>query len=102
MWFSAAYQPAPDHGSADHAFSSPPIDGRIGLRQRRDQRLGVGMGGPADDLHGLAFLHHHAVAHHHHRIGDLVGGGEIMGDIDEGHAGILPHPPQGFEDGRAQ
>ncbi len=56
------------------------------MRNRRDQRLGVGMQRRAEDLVRRPLLDDPAKIHHRHAMADLAHGAEIMADEEHGHA----------------
>ena len=80
----------------------PPVDVRIGRGDRVDQGLGVGVARRADHRLDIAGLDDAAGVEHHHRVGDLVGGGEVVGDVDQRDAGLVLQPQQQLQDGGAQ
>src|SRR5215216_4549000 len=53
-----------------------------------DQQPGVWVLGVFDDLLGIAFLHDPSLMENNDAIADLVGGGQVVGDIDEGDSEI--------------
>ena len=72
--------------------------GGIGFRRGLEQRLGVGMQRVADDLAGWACLHYAPEVHDGDAMGEVIRGGDVVGDVEECSAALLLEVPEQIED----
>ena len=60
-----------------------PVAGGVSARDRRDQELRIGVAGCSYDLLHSACLGEVRAIEHQDRVADLIGGGEVVGDVED-------------------
>ena len=81
-------------------FSPPAVDVRPG--NRIDEEAGVGVAGIGDDAVRVTCLHNRAAVEHDDGPRDVVGGGQIMRDVENGDSMILLEPAESLQDAGAK
>ena len=79
----------------------PMAIGRIGLRHRRQQGLGVGVQWAFDDRSCRCQLHHAAGVHHRDAVGEVTRRGQVVRDVQERQAARSLQLGEQIEDLRA-
>ena len=70
----------------------------VGRRHRVDQRAGIGMTRRVDHRLRVPRFHDPPAVEDHHGLGHLIGGGQVVGDVDERDALVAVEPVERFQD----
>ena len=84
------------------AFLRPPVSHRADAWDRADQQLCVGVLRRFHHQLDIAGLHNRGAVKHQDRVGDLIGRGEVVGDVQDRDSQLLVQLAQAAENGRAQ
>ncbi len=79
-----------------------PALGAVGQRDRGDQQARVGVARLMDDFLDAAGLDHGAAIEHDDVLADLIGGGQVVRDVEDRDAEVAVQRLEAAEDGRAQ